>query len=108
MTRQDKTELTLIHEASEEDNYSQIKMSRTYKADGQLFRISISTHDSGKYTIDRFSENGGWEWIEAEGGSFTGKIHIDKNNIGSILMRLEQSILTYSAITKPYREDETQ
>ena len=108
MTRQDKTELTLIHEASEEDNYSQIKMSKTYKVDGQFFRISISTRDSGQYTIERFSENGGWKWIEAEGGTFVGVINISKNNIGSVLMRLEQSILKYSSITKPYREDEAQ
>ena len=106
MTRQDKSKLTLIHEASDEDTFSPIKMSRTYKVDGQFFRISISTRNSGEYTIERFSENGGWKWIEAEGGTFVGVIHINKNNIGSVLMRLEQSILKYSSITKPYREDE--
>ena len=102
------SEIVVVHEVTEKDNYSTVSKSRTYKVNGQLFRISIHTRNSGNYTISRFSEHGGWEWIEAEGGSFIGTINIDKNNIDSILVRLEQNVVTYAAITKPYKEVESQ
>jgi hypothetical protein len=90
----------ILHEVIEKNDYSQIKISRTYKANNQLFRITLSTHNKGSYCIYRFSNDSGWNWIEAEGDSFISRPDLKNKTPYLFMDELEQTMLNYSVITK--------
>ena len=96
----------ILHEVVQKNDYSQIKISRNYKVNNQLFRITLSTHDKGSYCIYRFSNDSGWNWIEAEGESFIGKPDLKNNTPYSFMAELEKTMLIYSSITRPYFNQE--
>ena len=95
----------ILHEVVQKNDYSQIKISRTYKVNNQLFRINLSTYDKGSWCIYRFSDSG-WNWIEAEGESFIGRPDLENNTPYSFMAELEKTMLIYSSITRSYLDQE--
>ena len=96
----------LIHEATRQTDYSRIEISRTYKVNNQLFRITLSTYNKGSYTIYRFSNTSGWNWLEAEGESFIGRPDLENNTPFVFMAILEEKMSRYAAITEPYKNEE--